>query len=105
MRKVEMNQFGLQNIYTWKCHKETPCSYLNKNVIFFFENGEQEGKIGPVCGVGTSGRGDIRKRSRRMNVVKCYPLVYENGKMRPVETIPGMRRGGIKENDGGGIQL
>jgi hypothetical protein len=25
--------------------------------------------------------------------------VYENGKMRPIETIPGM--GGIRENDGG----
>jgi hypothetical protein len=24
------------------------------------------------------------------------------GKMRPVEIIPGMRGGGIKENDGGG---
>jgi hypothetical protein len=27
----------------------------------------------------------------------------ENGKLRPVETIPGMRGGRIKENDGGGI--
>jgi hypothetical protein len=27
--------------------------------------------------------------------------MYENGKMRPVETIPGMGEG-IKENDGGG---
>jgi hypothetical protein len=27
--------------------------------------------------------------------------MYENGKMRPVETIPGMREGRIK-NDGGG---
>jgi hypothetical protein len=27
--------------------------------------------------------------------------MYENGKMRPVETIPGMDRGGIKENDQG----
>jgi hypothetical protein len=27
--------------------------------------------------------------------------VYENGKMRPVETIPGVGGGGIKENDGG----
>jgi hypothetical protein len=27
--------------------------------------------------------------------------MYENGKMRPVETIPGMGGGGIKENDGG----
>jgi hypothetical protein len=26
--------------------------------------------------------------------------MYENGKMRPVETLPGMG-GGIKENDGG----
>jgi hypothetical protein len=28
--------------------------------------------------------------------------MYVNGKMRPVETIPGMGAGGIKENDGGG---
>jgi hypothetical protein len=28
--------------------------------------------------------------------------VHENGKMRPVETIPGMGGGRIKENDGGG---
>jgi hypothetical protein len=27
--------------------------------------------------------------------------MYENGKMRTVETIPGMGGGGIKENDGG----
>jgi hypothetical protein len=26
----------------------------------------------------------------------------ENGKMRPVETIPGMQERGIKENGGGG---
>jgi hypothetical protein len=28
--------------------------------------------------------------------------MYENGKKRPVETIPGMEGGGIKENEGGG---
>jgi hypothetical protein len=27
--------------------------------------------------------------------------MYENGKMRTVETMPGMGGGGIKENDGG----
>jgi hypothetical protein len=27
--------------------------------------------------------------------------MYVNGKMRPVETIPGMGGGGINENDGG----
>jgi hypothetical protein len=35
-----------------------------------------------------------------VNVVEYYALMYENGKMRPVETIPGMG-GGIRENDGG----
>jgi hypothetical protein len=28
--------------------------------------------------------------------------MYENGKMRPVETIPGMGERGIKEKDGEG---
>jgi hypothetical protein len=28
-----------------------------------------------------------------------YVLMYENEKMRPVETIPGMRGGGLKERD------
>jgi hypothetical protein len=27
--------------------------------------------------------------------------MYENGQIRPVETVPGMGVGGIKENDGG----
>jgi hypothetical protein len=33
---------------------------------------------------------------------KYCVYMYVNGKMRPVETIPGMGGGGIKENDGGG---
>jgi hypothetical protein len=42
------------------------------------------------------------KGRRRANMVKTYVLMYENEKMRPVETI--LRMGGrrIKENDGGG---
>jgi hypothetical protein len=28
--------------------------------------------------------------------------MYENGKMRPAETVPGLEGGEIKENDGGG---
>jgi hypothetical protein len=28
-------------------------------------------------------------------------LTFKNGKMKPVETIPGLRGGGIKKNDGG----
>jgi hypothetical protein len=36
-------------------------------------------------------------------MVEYHVLMYENGKMRPVETIPGMGEGrGIKESDGGG---
>jgi hypothetical protein len=27
--------------------------------------------------------------------------MYENGKIRPIKTIPGMRGGDIKESDGG----
>jgi hypothetical protein len=31
--------------------------------------------------------------------------MYENGKMRPVKTVPGMWVGAIKNNCEGGIQL
>jgi hypothetical protein len=42
-------------------------------------------------GVGTSGRGeDIRKGIGELLWRKCYVYMYVNGKMRPVETIPGM---------------
>jgi hypothetical protein len=37
----------------------------------FFKNGEQEGKTGPVWGVGNSGKGgDIGKGCRRVKVEK-----------------------------------
>jgi hypothetical protein len=32
---------------------------------------------------------------------KCYIFLYEDGRMRPIETIPGMG-GRVKENDGEG---
>jgi hypothetical protein len=38
----------------------------------------------------------------RLNVVKYYVLMYKNGKMRHVETIPGKGEGKIKENSGRG---
>jgi hypothetical protein len=31
---------------------------------------------------------------------KHYVLMHKNGTKRPVETVPGMEEGGIKENDG-----
>jgi hypothetical protein len=54
----------------------------------FFKSREQESKKGPVWGLVPVGRGeDIRKRCRRVKMVEYYVLMYENGKMRPVETI------------------
>jgi hypothetical protein len=46
--------------------------------------------------------GEYKERVEEVNMVEYYVLIYENGKMRPVETIPGMGGGRIKENDGGG---
>jgi hypothetical protein len=44
--------------------------YLKQKKISFFKNREQEVKLVPVWGVGTSGRGeDIRKGCRRVNMV------------------------------------
>jgi hypothetical protein len=34
-------------------------------------------------------------------MVEYYALMYENGKMRPAETVPRMGRRGIKKNGGG----
>jgi hypothetical protein len=45
---------------------------------------------------------DIKKRCRRVNMVEYYVLMYINGKMRPVETVPGVGMGRVKQNDGGG---
>jgi hypothetical protein len=53
----------------------------------------KKAKTDPVWGTGTVGR-DVGKRYRRVNMVEYYVLMYENGKMRPVETIPGMWGGG-----------
>jgi hypothetical protein len=53
--------------------------------------------------IGTSdSREDRGKVWWRVNMVEYYVLMCETGKMRPVETVPGTGKGGIKENDGGG---
>jgi hypothetical protein len=72
-------------------------SYLKQTKMTFFKNKEQEDNTGPGWGAGTSESGeDIRKGRKRVKMVEYYVLMYENGKMRPVE-IPLS-----KENDGGG---
>jgi hypothetical protein len=49
-----------------------------------------------------SGNGeDVERGCRWVNMDQYCVYLYVNGKMRPVETIPGMRGGRIKENDGG----
>jgi hypothetical protein len=48
----EMNKFGLEHIYKWKYHKETPCVAIFKkqkcHFSFFYKIGEQDGKTGPA---------------------------------------------------------
>jgi hypothetical protein len=80
----EMNQFGLQYIYTWKCHKKTPCIViLNKQKCHaFYKNKKQKGRAGPALEIGTSGKGDnLGKGCRRVNMIKKYCVhKYINGK-------------------------
>jgi hypothetical protein len=68
----------------------TPKPGITAKIIFYHYDLK-----GPVWGVGTNGRGgeDIRKGCRRVNVVEYYAHMYVSGKMRPVETIPGIGGG------------
>jgi hypothetical protein len=72
---------------------------LNKqkyHFFFFYKIREQKGGIGPAWG-----RVDIRERGEEVGYGKggriwCEHCVhmYVNGKMMPVETVPGMGEGG-----------
>jgi hypothetical protein len=55
---------------------------------------------GPVWGLAPVGRGRRSGNGRRVNVVEYYTPMNGKGKMRCVETIPGMEEG-IKGNGGG----
>jgi hypothetical protein len=55
---------------------------------------EQEGRTGLLWRVCTSGRGEVWGESIRGWIWYQYCVhMYENGKMKPVETIPGIGRG------------
>jgi hypothetical protein len=58
-----MMQFGLQYVYTWKCHDENPCIViLNKQKCLFFKSGGTGRKTVSVWGLVQMVRGeDIRK--------------------------------------------
>jgi hypothetical protein len=45
---------------------------------------------------------DIKKAGWRVNMMELFCTMHINGKMRPVEIIPGMEEEGMKKNDGGG---
>jgi hypothetical protein len=69
---------------------------LKQQKVFSHSSGSQKSEFKDASkqalseGAGTSKRWeDIRKGSRRRNVVEVLLLMCESGKMRPVETIPG----------------
>jgi hypothetical protein len=110
-----MNQLGSKYIYTWKCQKESPCVaifILNKQKCHFFlfsstksENRRVKQALpgwGP-WGALVSVEGEVvGKGCKRVILCKfCIPM-YVNAKMIPVETLPGMGKQVMKENDRGG---
>jgi hypothetical protein len=61
-------------IYTWKCHKETPCiAIIKKKSQFFsfYKIREQEGRTGPIWGDWYQWEGeDMGRDCRRVNIVQ-----------------------------------
>jgi hypothetical protein len=61
-KKIEMNQFRLQCIYTWKCHKETPhVAILDKQKWHYFSFTKSENRRAEQVlprGADTSERGE-----------------------------------------------
>jgi hypothetical protein len=95
MNQLVYNTYKIGNV-TMK-HSD---SYLKQTKMPFRE---QEGKTDSVWGSGYQWEGEnIRKRVQKVNMVEVFCTIYENGKMRPIETIPGMGVGGINENVRGG---
>jgi hypothetical protein len=65
--------------------------------MFSFFPREQEGRTGPVWGGWHLWKwGGYKERVWEGEMVEYYVHMYENGKMRPVETFPGMGGGGDK---------
>jgi hypothetical protein len=102
-RKIEeMNQFRLQYIYTWKCHKETFCiAIVNKNVILKIKSDNRVVEQVLPGGVGTGGsREDVGKGCGRVNILQIFctrVCKFKNETIFltiTVETISGMGGGG-----------
>jgi hypothetical protein len=74
------------------------CSYIKqtkKSLFFFYKFGEQEGGTGSGTGLVPVGGG--RRWGKDEGRCKYCVCMYINGKIGPVETIPGMGEGRIKE--------
>jgi hypothetical protein len=86
-----MNWFGIKDMYTWKCYNETLCvAILNKQKCLLSKTKDRKVKqVLSGCRYSVM-REEIRNGWRRVNMVEYYALMYENGEMRPVETVPGM---------------
>jgi hypothetical protein len=73
-------------------------------MLFFFllqnqrTRGQKRSCLGKLVPVGGGG---YTEGCRRVHMGKYSVHMYENGKMTPVETIPGIGGGEIRENDGG----
>jgi hypothetical protein len=77
-------------------------NYLKQKCLFlfvFYKIREQEYRTGPVW-VGWCqwmGWGEaVGKRCRKVNMVECWVHIHIAGKMRPIETVLGIRGGGDK---------
>jgi hypothetical protein len=69
--------------------------------FFIYKIREQEGGTRSCLGVGVGASGsreEVGKGHGRVNTVHICAQMCVNGKMRPVETVPGMGRGEKKEN-------
>jgi hypothetical protein len=93
-------------IYIWKCHKETPCIaiLIKQKCQFLFLQNQRTGKLNGFC---LTGRGwyqweeeGLGKVYVMVTRVQIFAHMFVNGKITPIETIPGMGEGGIKRNDG-----
>jgi hypothetical protein len=64
-------------------------SILSKQKYHFLNtNREQEGRTGPVWGLGTTGsQEDMGRRCKRIHMLQILCNMYVNGKMISVETI------------------
>jgi hypothetical protein len=89
-------------IYTGNVIMKLLYSYLKQTKCLFSRTENRKVKQILSGGWHQWDGGKHKERCRRVNMVEYSVLMYENGKMRPVDTTPGMGERGIKENDGGG---